>query len=246
MLGRTVSSQYYDLGEVAPTWHSPEFDRTFAAKATFTTDVLSGSPAVVYMGDLMVRKAVMLDSRRMEDPDQEHRLIDHLQAGVARIDELYRAYRNTPADTFLNHSVGYRVGRLRNASWLHMLTGNVLPFSGPGLSHFDGFLADDKERVIVNHRGRPTRIFTGPTRKFGPQATFSGAASKLFVPASVIAPQDRAILIDNDTLHQQSAQFYPRRNPGALLLTTISVVEPKPSEEQATDDSAKTMEPEYI
>lgn len=149
-----------------------------------------------------------------------------MRNAIAQIDSLYRSHRGVDTNQVVHHGVEYRVGRLRSqAAIMHTMTGNILPFSWPGLAHFDGFLGEDEEAIALNFRGTATQYFTGPVRKFGSDPFFTGALSRLLVPISTVVPANHAILFDRKTLHLQSPQLHIPWKPGVYLRSIVSIHE---------------------
>ncbi|MEO5628112.1 MAG: hypothetical protein ABIQ89_04480 [Candidatus Saccharimonadales bacterium] len=217
--GEVVASHHVVLGEVEQNWHSAAYDRSIAATVGFETVIGENGIATVIQSEKLKTSAITLRTGAItEDPV----LVSNLSRGIAQIDELYRDYREISADTRLHHDVEYRVGRARlGASILHALTGNILPFSGPGLSHFDDFVNEDEEVIALCHRGVPTKLYEGPTRVFDEKNVLLASLSRFFVPISVTATQDHAILYDRRMLHAQSAQLLSLRKPGVFLRSVI-------------------------
>ncbi len=220
-VGRVVPSNFVDLGEIEQNWHTPEYDRNIQANCQFETIIGENDELVVAaIGRLTINRATMSNGRTTED----EALVGNLGRVVSQIDTYYRQYREIPSDTTLMHDVVYKVGRIRGGAAIHhSLTGNLLPFCGPGTTHFDSFIKDSDEAVMINHKGNPTRVFIGPVRKFGNDSNWS-RLSRLTALASVKVPHDRAILFDRDTLHQQSPQFNLLFNRGVFLRDIITIL----------------------
>ncbi len=215
--GHTVASQYVDLGEVDPAWHKSETIKSQAVSALFET-IGSGGIAIVSPKEIF-KTRIFRGQVAIEDEE----LVGNLTAAVTEIDQLYRGYKELPADTVLRHRVTYRAGRARSsASVLSIITGNILPISGPGFAHYDSFLGDN-DAVLLNRGGNPTRVFLGPVRNFDDLPGFS----RLLLPPSLKLERDRAALIDRYTLHKQSAQVYTPLRPGIFLRSIISIVPPQ-------------------
>jgi hypothetical protein len=226
MIGQVVSSHYEDLGPIDPNLLEAEPGNNFRAGIEIKTQTDSeGGSVINEAGRLMVIRTLFDDYVDIEETHYSNPT-ESISHAVTQIDNYYRQYRGIQPDTVLRHGVTYKVGVNRSDVTFHAnIASRLLRISGPSGTHFDSFMNKSAEAVMVNHRGTPSRIFVGPTRKFtdnsGILPIFNGELSRLFVPTSQLVPHDRAILFDRNTLHRQSAQFHNPRRPSVWLRTVI-------------------------
>lgn len=216
MLGRTVSSECADIGPVELEWDPKNLGNKYEASANFETATKEdGSNFVVPAGLLSVAKNSLVDREHLLSKDA---ILSSMSRTVLTIDGLYRDYREISPETVLTYSAVRRVGKARSTSLPHILTASMFPISAPGLAHFDRI--DDGNDIVIANRGDPTRIYRGPVRKFS-RSFLLGTVSKCFVPTCELIKDNRAILMDGNTLHQPSPQLYLPNKPNVFFGCSI-------------------------
>jgi hypothetical protein len=228
VVGKVVPSEFVELGGVDLSWREDTFPRNAIIRAgfetTFEPDEFNNVSKLT--GKIVAVRAFSFFPIPIYSTPPN--LPDGLRDFVDQIDKPYREYRELNEDITLKHNVTCIVGKSRG-SLLHQLVGGLLPITNPGGAHFDG-MVDANDAVIASHGGVPTRIFTGPVLKFGESlpakvATTFVSPFRLFASHSVIAPEDTAIIIDENTLHQTAPQFFSRKNPNIFFRSFVEVVE---------------------
>lgn len=229
MIGEVVSSHYEDLGAVEPDWIVRDLPKSIRLDVGFETAADEYGVSAIKVKDNLVLRGYYFNNRGSISAYSDQ--LDQLGETVAQVDDMYRQYREIDPKTKLRHTVTYKTGRQRTDTALHSrLLAGLLPVSGPSRAHFDGFIDEEGDAVMMSHGGTPSRVSVGPVRKFVRDGrSFGGALSKPFVPATILVPQDHAILFNRNTLHRQSGQVRNPFRPAAWFRSIISVVQPSPN-----------------